>query len=345
MTALATSWAPLSGDDALWGEHAPTADRYLDALLQLGARALLLVAGPTVPVDLPALTTAIVARGGDLPVVAVDGVLGALRLGRPRSWRARACSLDRSEAQAAVEVARAAMDLAAELRAPAVVVGLGAIGDRGDGIDRLWRRLRGKLARGVLAYDDSAAEELRAIRGALGTRHFDAALRSLDQMVEDAARRGVRVLLRNPARGLELPAAIELSGLRAALRGAPLAPLLDLPAAHLASMLRLQSLRDTVLAFGDCGPDSDGGSDPVEDAAGAGEAADPDRGERGRGVGCLANLSDGCGVLAGLVPGQGEIEVEAVARMLPGLCGRLFVPWARLTADEVRAGYAAVDRL
>ena len=39
VAALATSWAPLSGDDALWGEHAPTADRYLDALLQLGARA------------------------------------------------------------------------------------------------------------------------------------------------------------------------------------------------------------------------------------------------------------------------------------------------------------------
>ena len=61
----------------------------------------------------------------------------------------------------------------------------------------------------------------------LAGRYLDAALRSIDQMLEDATRRGLRLILRNPARGLELPAALELAAIRGTFSGAPLASLLD----------------------------------------------------------------------------------------------------------------------
>ena len=46
--------------------------------------------------------------------------------------------------------------------------------------------------------------------------------------------------------------------------------------------------------------------------------------------------------MGGLVPGQGEVDVAAVARALPESAQRAFVPAAGLTLDEVAAGHAAV---
>ena len=177
-----------------------------------------------------------------------ESILGALQLGRPATFQTRPCALDRDEAQTAVTVTRAAMDLAVQLGAGAVIVSLGSVGERGDGGERLWQALLGKLRRGVLLYDDSAAQELRGLRAALAGRHLDAALRSVEQMLRRLASRPAPAPAQ-PTRGLELPAAYELSALRSTFSGAPLSTLLDLPAAHFCSTLRLLPLGETILSF------------------------------------------------------------------------------------------------
>lgn len=302
------------GQRVIAGDASDGAASILDAAGRLGAQALYVVAD-AVGASLAADATQLVARRAELPVVAIDGVLGAARPG-PLSGsrhgiaaaRAQLASLDREEADAAVNVARAGLAFAEELGAAYVVLSLGTA----RALGRLWRRLRGRYVRGVLHYDESSAEELMAARAGVSTRHVDAALRSLDRVVEEASRRGVSVLVRNPRQPVDLPTAFELSAIRAELRGAPLSPLLDLPAAHLTSMLHCCPLRETVLAFGD-GP--------------------------------LSSLADACGPLFGLVPGQGEVDVAAVARALPKEARRAFVPSPGLTLDEVAAGYAAVAAL
>lgn len=313
--ALATSFSAARDSD---GKDLAA---YLDTVERLGAASLYLTAGGP-GAALAADPALLFARRGRLEVAAVDAALGAARAaagasagasqdaGRHglRAAKAQPASLDRAEAETAVAVTKAALAFAAELGARHVVVSLGAA----HGLARLWRGLRGRFLRGVLQYDDAACQDFLAARASLSRRHIDAALRSLDRIVEEAARRGLMVLLRNPRRPIELPAALELAALRAELRGAPLAPLLDLPAAHLASMMRCAPLRETVTAFGD-GP--------------------------------LACLADACGTVGGLVPGQGEVDVAAVARALPEGAQRVFVPAAGLTLDEVAAGHAAVASL
>lgn len=312
--ALATSYASPARD----------ADGYLDVALRLGAQSLILVPSDTIPADLSTLVLALGRRRQELRVRALEAQLGALHLGQPAAWHTRPCALDRDEAQAAVAVTRAAMDLAVQLGAEEVIVSLGSVGERGDGGERLWQALFGKLRRGVLLYDDSAAQELRGLRAALAGRHLDAALRSVEQMLEDATRRGRRLVLRSPARGLELPAAYELAAIRSTFAGAPLTSLLDLPAAHLCSTLRLLSLRETVLSF----------------AAGAATTGDGDRA-----LPALANLADACGEVAGLPPGTGEAQPERIARALPAPTERLFVPAAQLSLRTVAEALRAVAAL
>jgi hypothetical protein len=284
---------------------------YLDGAERLGAGCLYLTDNG-VGARLASERELLLSRQGRLPVAALDATLGAVR---PGPWgitltagRARAASLDRAEAETAVAVARAAIALAAELSTPYVVLGLGGARVLG----RLFATLRGKLLRGVLLYDDESAQELMAVRAALSRKYVDAAMRSLDRIVEEAARRGVTLLVRNPRLPTELPTPLELSALRAELRGAPMAPLFDLPAAHLTSTLHCVALRETVLAFGD-GP--------------------------------LHCLADACGAVGGLVPGQGEVEVGVIARALPAPARRAFLPWPGLLPTEVAAGYAAVAAL
>lgn len=279
----------------------------LEAATRLEAQALYLVADGT-GAELAAQPQLLVERRLELPVVGLDAALGAVRLGQPRAGRAQAASLDRSEAETAVNVVKAALAFAEELGARYVVTTLGQV----RGLERLWRPVRGRFLRGVLLYNDESAEELMGIRAGLATRQLDAGLRSVDRMVEEAARRSVTLLLRNPRLPTEMPVALELALLRAELRGAPLAPLLDLPSAHLTSTLRCIPLRETVLAFGD-GP--------------------------------LASLADACSTLSGLVPGTGEVDVPAITRALSKGTQRLFVPWPGLNLAEVAAGYRAIAAL
>ena len=311
--ALATSFSTAAHD----------ADGYLDVAQRLGAKTLVLTASDAIPADLPALVLALGRRRHELRVGAVESILGALQLGRPATFQTRPCALDREEAQTAVTVTRAAMDLAVQLGAGAVIVSLGSVGERGDGIERLWRQLVARWRRGVLLYEPASAQALREVRAALATHHLDAAMRSLDRLLEEASRRDLGLCLRSPARGLELPAALELATLRSVFAGAPLSALLDLPAAHLASSLQLLPLRDTVLAYAAADPAT--GSQPLTQP--------------------WANLADACGPIAGLVPGQGEAQPSAVARALPSQAQRLFVPWPQLLPIEVRRGLAAVSRL
>ncbi len=312
--ALATSWAPTD---------VHSADEYLDALGRLGAQALVVVAGDSIPADLPSLSLALGRRRHELPVLAVEGLLGALSLSAPQAGQTRLCAIDREEADTAIRVVRAAMDLATQLGAKTVIVSLGSVGERGDGIERLWRQLVARWRRGVLLYEPASAQALREVRAALATHHLDAAMRSLDRLLEEASRRDLGLCLRSPARGLELPAALELATLRSVFAGAPLSALLDLPAAHLASSLQLLPLRDTVLAYAAADPAT--GSQPLTQP--------------------WANLADACGPIAGLVPGQGEAQPSAVARALPSQAQRLFVPWPQLLPIEVRRGLVAVSRL
>lgn len=283
------------------------AGQVVSAVQRLGATALHLCEGP-IRGFLAELVIELLIRRAELPVMAVDATLGAIRLGRPRAALAGAGSIDRPEAQEATAVAMAALDLAAELGAPFVILRLGSVA----GLGSLWERARSHFLRGALATDEAPAEALMQARSALAGPHLDAALRSLDRIVNAAQRLAVTVLLPNPRRAVELPTPIELRALRSEFHGAPLAPQLDVPAAHLASAMHLLPLRDSVLGFG---------------------------------AGPLANLSDGCGAVAGLPPGHGEVELAAIARSLAPATHREFVPWPALRPEEVAAGYRAVSAL
>ena len=289
-----------AGEAACAGQLISTAQR-------LGATSLHLSEGP-IGQFLDGLLVELSARRAELPVLALDAALGAIKLGRPRAALAAAGSLEREEAQAAVAVAMAAMGLASDLGAPFVTLRLGPVA----GLGRLWRSLRGHFLRGGLADEEAPAEALLLARNALAGQHLDAAMRSLERVLTAAERLNITVLLPSPRRAIELPAPIELRALRDEFRGAPLGPQLDAPAAHLASAMHLFSLRDSVLAFGS-GP--------------------------------LANLSDGCGAVGGLAPGHGEVDLASIARSLAATTHREFVPWPALHLNEVAAGYRAVAAL
>lgn len=254
------------------------------------------------------LAQELVRRRRSDAVLGLEAALGAQLLGRPRASLASACSLDREEALAATEVAEAALKLAAELQAPTLTLRLGPV----VGLRRHWDKARAGLLRGALQDDDALAAQLLEARAGLLPRHLEQALRSLERVANAALRHGVTVLLPNPRRAVELPAPLELSVLLSELRGAPLRPMLDLPAAHLASTMRLLPLRPTVLAFAE-GP--------------------------------LHLLGDACGAIGALRPGHGEVDVEAVARALPAGAHRGFLPWHGLHLREIAAGYKAVANL
>ncbi len=304
--ALAQGGKPDGRDKGSEPDAGP-AGQVISAVQRLGATALHLSEGP-IRGFLAELVVELLLRRAELPVVAVDATLGAIRLGRPRAALACAGSLDRREAEEATAVATAALSLAAELGAPFVALRLGAVA----GLTALWEKARSHFLRGALASDEAPAEELMQARSALSSPHLDAALRSLDRLFNAAQRLRVTVLLPSPRRAVELPTPIELRALCSEFAGAPLAPLLDVPAAHLASAMHLLPLRDSVLGFG---------------------------------VGPLANLSDGCGAVGGLPPGHGEVDLIAIARTLAPATHREFVPWPALRPAEVAAGYRAVAAL
>lgn len=278
---------------------------------RVGATSLLLtdgqVMGPLSQV-LSELMPELLIHRDELPVLALEHSLGAMRLARPRAALAALASQERDEAQAAFLVTEAALGMAAELGSPFVLLRPGMIG----GLTRHWERARAFFLRGGLADDDDAIDELMAARTGLALRHLEALRRGLEQVANAAVRKGTTVLLPTPRRIVELPVPLELRALLAEFRGAPLAAALDLPAAHLASAMHTVALRESVLTFG---------------------------------TGPLALLGDACGQLGALPPGHGEVDVAAVARALPRHSHRAFVPWSGLHAAEVRLGYEGVAAL
>jgi sugar phosphate isomerase/epimerase len=279
------------------------------AARSVGATAIYLT--PQVAGDGPELAEVLPIVAADLlelPVYGLHASLGAARLQRPQAALAAISATDRDEAAAAVAVVEAALALAGELKACAVTVPLGEV----DELERLFEVLRGRLLRGAISEDDKETEDFQHARRALSRRHLDASRRSLEKIAETAARLGVTVLIPNPRRATFLPTAIELRVLMTDLAGAPVSPVLDIPAAHLTSTMRLCPLRETVLAFGN---------------------------------GCAAFVADACGAVGGLPPGHGEVEVSAIARSLKKDAQRIFVPWPGLRRAEVMRGYQAVSRL
>ncbi len=289
------------------GERPLHGGALVDEALSCGAAALVVCEG--LPGEVIAdLQTALSRRRDELPVLAVAGGVGAALLDRPALSRASVCSLDRDEARAAAEGFGAAVQLAQELGAPYVVLSLGAV----ESVRGRWDGIRRHFLRGELIDDLTPAEQLMEARDGGAGRHLTACRRQIEGLLAMAERRGVTLLLKNPRRAIEMPSPLELSALLEEMRGAPLLPLLDLPAAHLTSAMRLRPLRDTVVAFGS-GP--------------------------------LGYLGDACGAVGALAPGHGEVDVAAVARHLPTGARRAFIPWGGLRLDEVSDGLRGVEAL
>ena len=158
--ALAQGGKPDGRDKGSEPDAGP-AGQVISAVQRLGATALHLSEGP-IRGFLAELVVELLLRRAELPVVAVDATLGAIRLGRPRAALACAGSLDRREAEEATAVATAALSLAAELGAPFVALRLGAVA----GLTALWEKARSHFLRGALASDEAPAEELMQARSA-----------------------------------------------------------------------------------------------------------------------------------------------------------------------------------
>ena len=94
------------------------------------------------------------------------------------------------------------------------------------------------------------------------------------------------------------------------LAGAPLAPLLDLPASHLSDAMGLVPRALTEAAFGG-GP--------------------------------ISYLGDACGAVAALPAGHGELGKHAIAAVKAREQGAIvFRPWPALRTEELVAGLAAL---
>lgn len=282
--------------------------RITGAALDAGATGMVLAEGVPGEMVGPLLAWLRTRHAEQLPVLALDARVGALSRGQERRLNARLLSADRDESLAAVEGLRLGLELAQEAGTPRVLLGLGEIPALAEG----FARLRRQLLRGELLEAPDLSERFLSARQGQVARLMPTILRALSALLEEAARRGLELLVRNPLRPTEVPAGTELGVLREEFRGAPLQPLLDLSGAHLCSALRCFRLRDTVQAFGG-GP--------------------------------LCQLGDACGALGGLVPGRGEVEVEAIARHLPDQAQAYFNPWWGLSLAEVGEGCAAVKRL
>lgn len=286
-----------------------TADSVLSALTSQGATALHLPA-----LGLPGLVEGLAHLAASpqpqLQVVAVDAELGAIADARPQAIQAQLASLDKEESRTAVTVAQSALRVATTLGARFVRLRLGEV----DGLDRLWKEVRAHFLRGAVFDDDDTepSEALLRARSALLPKHLDAVRRAIEQLANHAVRSEQTLLLGYPRRVTELPLPIEVRLLCEEFAGAPIAPSLDLPAAHLASMMRLVAMSDSVRSFAQ-GP--------------------------------LHCVGDACGPIGALPPGSGEVDVAAVCKALPNDAILSFMPWPGLSFQEVLRGLASLDRL
>ena len=233
-------------------------------------------------------------RGGNHPVLALEAPCP--RVARGDGREPELCAPDRDEAQVALSAVEATVFRAGELRAPFVIVRLGAV--RPVASD--WPQARDRFLRGEL--DDERARRLMQTRHQAAERALDSAMRALDRLARAAERAGVTLLVRNGRRYIDLPSAYEFDVLRAELRGAPLAPLLDVPAAHLVDVMGFAPLALTLAAF----------------------APAP-----------LCYFGDACGAVGALAPGRGIVDLKAVRAALGDDARLAFSPWAGLSIDEI----------
>jgi hypothetical protein len=218
---------------------------------------------------------------------------------RTRASQAMLCSPDRDESSIALEAALDTLRRAGKLGARYLGLWLGEL----RSMDDAWRLARTRFQRDQL--DERWARRLMQQRRQEGPRAVDAARRALDRLSRAAESEGLTLAIANGRRFIAVPDAQELDELLADLRGAPLAPLFDVPAAHLPDVMGLVPLALTEAAWG----------------------AAP-----------LAYVGDACGPLAGLPPGRGE---QRAVKLADG-CERVFSPWSGLTVEESLAAVTAL---
>jgi len=230
----------------------------------------------------------------DWPVLAVESPSP-----RTRASEAMLCSPDRDEAATALEAALDTLRRAAKLGARFMGLWLGEL----RSMNEAWSVARTRFLRDDL--DDHLVRRLMQQRRQEGPRAVDAARRALERLCRAAEGEGLTLAVANGRRFTAVPDARELDLLLSDLRGAPLAPLFDVPAAHLPDVMGLAPLELTEAAWGKAP---------------------------------LAYVGDACGPLAGLPPGRGEMRPIKLADG----CERVFSPWSGLTVEESLAAVSAL---
>jgi len=163
-----------------------------------------------------------------------------------------------------------------------------------------WAYARDQFLRGAL--DASLAQRLLSARDDMAERALDGARRALDRLAREAERAGAVLLVRNGRRYVDVPSPRELDRLREELRGAPILPACDVPAAHLTDVMGFAPMALTLAAYSDAP---------------------------------LWYWGDACGPVGALAPGRGIVDLAA-ARASIGKEARLaFSPWPGLSVDEV----------
>jgi sugar phosphate isomerase/epimerase len=239
-------------------------------------------------------------RRSECPVWVVENVCP-----EQREQAAELASHDKEEARTAVRAATETLRLAADLEAGLVALRLGEV----SALKSAWPRSRRRFLRGDFD-DHTLADQLRQ-RAVLGTSHLDPARRSLEQLARLADDLGLRLGIRNPARFIGLPSAIELLTLLDDLAGAPIVPLWDLPATHLLTAFGV-SLAEITSVW-----------------------------QRAPSI----YLGNACGPIAGLGADQGELDLASLVRGLAPATRAIFRPWSGLDADEILAAMASLKNL
>jgi hypothetical protein len=224
----------------------------------------------------------------DFPVLAVEAPSP-----KSRASAAMLCSPDRDEAKTALEAALDTLQRAAQKGARFLAVWLGEL----RSMDKEWRFARDKFIRGDL--EERFVQRLLQQRRAEGERAVDAARRMLDRLARAAEGEGLTLAVANARRFIAVPTARELDLLMKDLRGAPIAPLFDVPAAHLPHVMGFQPLELTQATWGNAP---------------------------------LVYWGDACGPICGLVPGQGELDLAKIK--LAEDAELVFSPWSGLTLEE-----------
>ncbi len=238
----------------------------------------------------------VLQRRRELPVIAVEARSGL-------HGKAALASLDKEESRVAVSDTESMLRRAAAVGAAAVVLRLGWV----EGARRDWTFARDSFLRASLS--PQLQRGLQEARNKVAHGHLDRARAALDRLCRTADSVGVKLLLKNGQRYVELPSPRELDVLREELRGAPIQAMLDLPAAHLPDRMGMMPLAVTIASFG-------GGS--------------------------LAYLGDACAAIGALPPGNGELAKAQITAQVVKSTALAFRPWPQLRATEIVSALKAL---